>query len=244
MHYINSTVKAIKNNKIESVWFIGFSILGALLPWFFIDYSVAAWGMDGMYTLTIISVFSTLFGLTGGLMQIGKKKTANIWNAISFVLTGYVLWFNGMFFVAITDWALIVPILLYGTYEWFKSGDKEIETREMKLKTFISIFVGATILGLGLSSIMAGINNSWTSWWVWFDGILAVWMTTGMIILALRYRDAYKVFVILNVFYVIYTVLQVAGVGLDENQVQLIPTLILYFAFLLSATWGLFKWKQ
>ena len=235
----------MKNNKIESTWLVVFTILGSVLPWFFLSGELG-WGIDGMYTLTTISVIATVIGLVSGYLQIYKYKTANLWNAVSFILTGYVLWFNGLYFVSITNWGVIVPILIYGTYQWFKNDKNgtKIEIRGMKSVTFWSIFGLATLLGLGVSSMLGGITQEWTYYGTWFDGILATWMSTGMILLALRYRESYKIFVSLNVVYVIYTVLQVAGVGVDGNQIQLMPTLILYFAFTMSASWGIYKWRQ
>jgi nicotinamide riboside transporter PnuC len=64
---------------------------------------------------------------------------------------------------------------------------------------------------------------------------------TGTILVTLKYKESMTFFTVVNVAYVIYTILMISGLHDSGSATELIPLLIMYVGFLTSSAYAMHK---
>jgi len=253
MYYSNmiskSQVKHYLNNDkrwIDLIWFFTFLIPAVILPWFLPQSGADSGLLTNPIHMTALSVTGVILAMITAYLLLRKHKLRQLFAIFSNIVGGMVLWINGAYATGL--FSMVILPLMNITIAWYwktHTNKSRVETQKMTLKNGILI-AGAlatffAVLGISLVFMPGGDPTSYVSW---MDSMMTTMVMGGLILVALRYRESFYVFFLSDLTFMIYAILQLAGVGVDgEIPMYMIPQLILYVGWVFNSILGMYKWK-
>lgn len=206
---------------VESLVILATVVVSFALGAVFNDY---LWG-----TLTLIFGFLNQY-----YMAIGKWQ--NYVYGILFTITyTYICTINGLYGWIIFSIIIYLPLQIYGFVNWFKNKkDEAIEMKSFTLKNSLiicaSVFIGSAVLGF-LLSLIPSQNLAF------LDSTSQIINVCGVILVAIRFRECWYVWLANNVIDCLIWVVNVINGNVNSEM-----ALITSFMYLIMNVIGLICW--
>ena len=210
-----------KKNIIYTIFIMVFSIIcGIISKDYFLGTIILASGLLNSYYASVGKIYNYIFG------------------AVYCALSGYVCLKTGLYGIAILSFAVYFPSQIHGYFSWKnkKNENKEVKVRGFTLKNSIiiisSCFIGSLLLGLLLIKIP-------TQQLVFLDSISNILNLCGIILMNLRFKECWAVWLFNNTVDLIIWV-----VNYMNNTVNSTMMLLVSIGYLLINIYGLIKWYK
>lgn len=170
------------------------------------------------------------------LGSIGKKSTYT-WGLINYLLMGIVSFKNNLFGIFFFYIFIFSPLQIQGYFSWNKNykKDKTVKVREFTLKNSIIItslcILGSILLGFVLSLIPSQVLS-------FMDSTSNCINLCGVILMIMRFKEAWWIWLINNVIDLIIWILMVINQGNGA-----IMMLLVSIGYLLINIYGMIKWQ-
>lgn len=215
-------------SKLDYIWLLtaSLSIIGITLL------------MDG----SVISIVSALANIVCVILVAQGKLSNYIWGLVGVVTYAYLAYTWGYFGETFLNAVYYLPMQFIGFYLWNRNQKNDNQTksssvvmREMsKAKKIAGVISIPFIIAIG-----AGILYLIGGKLVIFDATTTVLSIVAMILMAIRMKEQWYLWIIVNVVS-IYMWLSAYLLGNPDG----IATLLMWIVFLLNSFYGLFKWKN
>ncbi|MGH1519171.1 nicotinamide riboside transporter PnuC [Chryseobacterium sp. JK1] len=218
---MNDILKSWK--PFEIVWLLSFSLLGV---------GIAVVSKDN---------WLNFFVLISGILCVVLAAKGSIWNYIigtlNTVAYAFVAYQNGLFGELGLYLLFFLPMNVFGYFMWKKHTKNDIvEMKSLQLKSLLTVFVltalGCAVLGY-LLSLLKDQNTPY------LDGMSTIISITATILMILRYKEQWLLYIILNIVTVIIWIIRT----LDGSESG-IMMIAMWSAFLINAGYGYYNWNK
>ncbi len=185
------------------------------------------------------SIFNFSVFLTGVLCVVLAAK-GNIWTYIFGMYNtfgyAYLAYTNGLFGEMGLNLFFFVPMNIVGYFMWKKHISGQcVEMRKLKITPALAIFAGCAvgIAGFGyLLSLIAGQNTPY------IDATTNVLSIVATLLMILRYREQWVLYMALNVFTMLMWTIRLRG-GSPKGTIMV----VMWSAYLVNSVYGYYTWS-
>ncbi|MDR6923510.1 MULTISPECIES: nicotinamide riboside transporter PnuC [Chryseobacterium] len=218
---MNDILKSWK--PFEIIWLLSFSLLSI---------GIAVINKDN---------WLNFFVLVSGILCVVLAAKGSIWNYVIGTLNtaayAFVAYQNGLFGELGLYLIFFLPMNIFGYFMWKKHIKNDIvEMKSLQLKSLLAVFVltalGCAVLGYLLSAVR-GQNTPY------LDGMSTIISITATILMILRYKEQWLLYIILNIVTVIIWIIRT----LDGSESG-IMMIAMWSAFLINAVYGYYNWNK
>lgn len=207
----------------EIIWLLLFSLLGAI---------IAIISKDNWLNFLV---------LVSGILCVVLAAKGSIWNyvigTLNTVAYAYVAYTNGLFGELGLYILFFFPMNVVGYFMWKNHVKNDIvDMKTLNIRSILIVFLitvlGCVFLGYFLSTIQ-NQNNPY------LDGMSTVISIIATILMILRYKEQWLLYIILNIITVIIWVIRT----LDGSESG-IMMIAMWSAFLINAVYGYYNWNR
>ncbi|WNY28542.1 Nicotinamide riboside transporter PnuC [Methanimicrococcus stummii] len=208
----------LKNWSIfEISWLVVFFIIGIILN--------IVWESDFVSTLAFIT----------GIFCVVLAAKGSIWNyafgLINCITYAYVAFHSLLYGEVILNLLYYLPMQFIGIHLWMRNTttDKRIQMKELTLSKQIGLFAITIICVILFQQFLIMLGSTYTG----LDSITTVVSVVAQILMALRYKEQWLLWIIVNIISIIMWTL--AG-----NPIMV----LMWTAYLINAVYGYYNWNK
>ncbi|MDV0445915.1 Nicotinamide riboside transporter PnuC [Methanimicrococcus sp. At1] len=201
----------------EITWLIVFFIIGIILS--------VVWESDLISTIAFIT----------GIFCVVLVAKGSIWNyafgLINCIAYAYVAFCSLLYGEVILNLLYYLPMQFIGIYLWTRNStnDKRVRMKELTRSKQIGLFIITIICIVLFQQLLIMLGSTYTG----LDSITTVVSVVAQILLALRYKEQWLLWIIVNIISIIMWTL--AG-----NPIMV----LMWTAYLINAAYGYYNWNK
>ncbi|MCT2409489.1 nicotinamide riboside transporter PnuC [Chryseobacterium antibioticum] len=207
----------------EIIWLLSFSLLGAI---------IAIVSKDNWLNFLV---------LVSGILCVVLAAKGSIWNyvigTLNTVAYAYVAYTNGLFGELGLYILFFFPMNIIGYFMWKNHVKNDIvDMKTLNIRSILIVFL-ITVLGcIFLGYFLSTIHNQNNPY---LDGMSTVISIIATILMILRYKEQWLLYIILNIITVIIWVIRTLHGS--ESGIMMIA---MWSAFLINAVYGYYNWNK
>jgi len=186
----------------------------------------------------LIGALTLSTSFIGAYLASERKRINYIFQLISYLLTGLIAWNNGVYGLFFASLFIFSPIQIFGFFAWKRNLNKRHDVKVKKLKTKEAVIVlSACILGgliIGYFLTLIPSQNQ-----AYLDAVTNCISITASIMMLLRYRESWILYMIANVLFIILWSSAILNGGANATT-----TLLREAGFFLINIKGLISWSK
>lgn len=206
-------------NRIHTILIIMFSIICGIITR---DY--------------MLGTIALMCGLLNGYYASIGKTYNYVFGAVYCLLSAYITYINGLYGIAILSIILYFPLQVHGYISWLKNkkDNNEVSIRGFTLKNSIIIVLSCIVGSLFLGFLLTRISGQQLAF---LDSSSNVANLCGIILMNLRFKECWIVWLVTNTFDLSIWVINVL-----KGSPNAMMMLLVSIGYLLINIYGLIKW--
>ena len=215
-------MKMLRLSLYEKIWFILFMGVGIVLS--------ILWGD------TLIGFVAFISGIICVLLAAKGSKWNYAIGVINCLTYSWVCYKTGLFGEVIENMGFYLPLQFIGLYMWGKKtkDDGIVEMKKLPLRYVVAGLTvsGALVYGFGLflASLEGQVNP-------YIDSFTNVFTIIAALLMLLRFREYWMLYIIVNVAQVFLWVLRLA-----EGDADSVTMMVMWAAYLVNSIYGAYVW--
>lgn len=207
----------------EIVWLCSFSLISVVLS--------IVW-QDSLFGLT---VFFT------GVVCVVLAAKGSIWtyafgayNTLGYAWVSYV---SGLYGETMLNALFFFPMQIIGWLLWKnRMADTEVKMRQMPLKRMMFLFAGCTLAVIAYGTWLSTLPGQQTPY---LDAVTNVLSVFAMILMALRFREQWGLWIVVNVVSITMWSLRLFDGSPDAGTM-----VVMWSAYLVNSVYGWVRWSK
>lgn len=178
-----------------------------------------------------------LAALLTGMVTVVMVAKGDIWNyafgVVNVLLYGWIAWQSQLYGEVMLNWAYYLPLQFVGYYMWKQNMDGGIvNARSFSTVQRAAMYVGS-ICAIGLYGMFLKFLNGNLPL---FDATSTVLSVIAMLLMAVRSRDQWILWIIVNIVSIYIWVDTYLRTGAGANMITM------WSAYLVNSLYGWYKW--
>lgn len=213
----------IKYNIFEIVWFAVFFVAAIILSMLFKD--------------TWIGFIAFLSGVICVLLAAKGSRWNYIIGIINCLAYGYVSFVSNLYGEVIENILVYLPLQFVGFFLWKKFEQNQIvKMKKLSVTKNILIFVIAILLTI-IGGFLLGLIETQATPFI--DSFTNIFSLLATILMLLRYRESWFVYILVNVVSIVMWVIRAA-----DGVAQAYLMIVMWSAYFVNSIYGFYNWTR